>query len=183
MQNPTRSRSVLLTAAAAAALTIGLTGCSADTVKQATDLGSSVAGDVSSGLKDVTGGAIQDGMSSLAGGIDGAIDSALKGANVTSDGTTPDGFPSSAVPLADGTVLGGGAGPNGSGWVVQVRVGAVSDFSAAQQQLEAAGFTDGTVRTDTKSAFGLFRSDAYRVVLTFSENSDGVTATYIVTPR
>ena len=29
----------------------------------------------------------------------------------------------------------------------------------------------------------MFRSDAYRVVLTVSESSDGVTATYIVTPR
>ncbi|KQO62882.1 hypothetical protein [Curtobacterium sp. Leaf261] len=183
MLNPTRPRSVLLTAAAAAVLTIGLTGCSSDTVKQATDLGSSVAGDVSSSVEGITGGAIQDGMSSIAGGIDGALDSALEGADITSDGTTPEGFPTAAVPLVDGTVLGGGAGPNGSGWVVQVRVGAVSDFAAAQQQLEDAGFTDNTVRTETKSAFGLFRSSDHRVVLTFAENKDGVTATYIVTPR
>jgi hypothetical protein len=183
MRTPTRPRSLALSAAAATLVAVALTGCSADTVKQATDLGSSVAGDVTAGVQDITGGAIPDGMSSLAGGIDGALDSALEGANVTSDGTTPDGFPAQAVPLADGTVLGGGAGPNGSGWVVQVRVGAVSEFSAAQQRLEGAGFTDGTVRTDTSSAFGLFRSTDYRVVLTFSETSDGVTATYIVTPR
>ncbi|MFZ7088325.1 hypothetical protein [Curtobacterium sp. RRHDQ10] len=183
MRIPNRTRSLLLGTTAATLVALALTGCSADTVKQATDLGSSVAGDVSAGVQDITGGAVQDGMKSLAGGIDGALDSALRGADLTTDGKTPDGFPAQAVPLADGTVLGGGAGPNGSGWVVQVRVGAVSDFSAAEQRLEAAGFTDGTVRTDSTSAFGLFRSDAYRVVLTFSGNGDGVTATYIVTPR
>jgi hypothetical protein len=95
----------------------------------------------------------------------------------------PDGFPAADVPLVDGTVLGGGAGPNGSGWVVQVRVASVDDFQAAAEQLAAAGYAESAKRADASSAFGLFRSDAYRVVLTVSESKDGVTATYIVTSR
>jgi hypothetical protein len=82
-------------------------------------------------------------------------------------------------------VLGGGAGPNGSGWVAQVRAASVDDFRTAAQQLTDAGYTESAKRADSSSAFGMFRSDGYRVVLTFSDSKDsgGVTATYIVTPR
>ncbi|TCU50863.1 hypothetical protein EDF51_10271 [Curtobacterium sp. PhB25] len=176
-------RTPLIAAVAAGIALAGLTGCSSDSVKQATDLGSSVASTVAHGVAGIDGKAIQDGMSSVAGGIDGALDTALKGANVTSDGKVPDGFPSSDVPLVDGTVLGGGAGPNGSGWVVQVRAGSVDDFASAAQQLADAGYTESAKRADSSSAFGMFRSDGYRVVLTFSDGDDGVTATYIVTAR
>jgi hypothetical protein len=161
----------------------GLTGCSADSVKQATDLGSSVASDVSDGVRNIDGSAIEQGMANVAGGIDGALDTALKGANVTSDGKVPDGFPASAVPLVDGTVLGGGTGPNGSGWVVQVETPSVDDFGTAAQQLTDAGFTESAKRADSSSAFGIFRSDDHRLVLTFSKSDGGATATYIVTPR
>jgi hypothetical protein len=179
-----RSRTrILLVAATAATVAAALSGCSSDTLKQATDLGSSVASDVTNGVKDISGGAIQEGMKNVAGGIDGALSSALKGANITSDGQVPSGYPSSAVPLADGTVLGGGAGPNGSGWVVQVRVDSLDRFADVQKQLTGAGFANGTSRTDASSAFGLFTSDSYRVLVTFTKNSDGVTATYIVTPK
>lgn len=176
-------RTPLIAAVAAGIALAGLTGCSSDAVEQATDLGSSVASTVADGVAGIDGKAIQDGMSSVAGGIDGALDTALKGANVTSDGKVPDGFPSSDVPLVDGTVLGGGAGPNGSGWVVQVRAGAVDDFTAAARQLADAGYAESAKRADSSSAFGMFRSDGYRVVLTFSDGDDGVTATYIVTAR
>jgi hypothetical protein len=180
MRTPTRT---LLAAVAAGITLAGLAGCSTDAVEQATDLGSSVASSVSEGLQGVDGSAIQDGMSSVAGGIDGALDTALRGANVTSDGALPDGFPSREVPLVDGTVLGGGAGPNGSGWVAQVRASSVDDFATADQQLTDAGFTESAKRADSSSAFGMFRSDDYRVVVTFADGRDGVTATYIVTPR
>ncbi|MBT2501458.1 hypothetical protein [Curtobacterium sp. ISL-83] len=173
----------LIAAVAAGIALAGLTGCSSEAVQQATDLGSSVASSVAESVHGVDGKAIQDGMASVAGGIDGALDTALKGAHVTSDGKVPDGFPSKEVPLVDGTVLGGGSGPNGSGWVAQVRPRSVGDFAAATQQLATAGFTESAKRADTTSAFGLFRSDAYRVVLTFSQGDGGVTATYIVTPR
>jgi hypothetical protein len=174
----------LVIAATAASVVVGaLAGCSAAQVKQATDLGSSVASSVSSGVKDISGGSIQQGMANVAGGIDGALNSALKGAKVTSDGTVANGYPSSAVPLVDGTVLGGGAGPNGIGWVVQVRVASLDTFGQAQQLLTAKGFANGTSHSDATSAFGLFTSDAYRVVLTMSKNGDGVTATYIVTKK
>ncbi|PZF56946.1 hypothetical protein DEJ23_08270 [Curtobacterium sp. MCSS17_008] len=178
-----RTTRTLIAAVTAGIALAGLTGCSADAVRQATDLGSSVASDVSETVRGIDGEAIQDGMASVAGGIDGALDAALDGTGVTSDGRVPDGFPTSDVPLVDGTVLGGGAGPNGSGWVVQVRVASVDDFPAAAEQLAAAGYTESAKRADSSSAFGLFRSDAHRVVLTVSETKDGVTATYIVTPR
>lgn len=178
----TASRTLIAAVAAGIALA-GLSGCSSDAVEQATDLGSSVASSVSEGVRGIDGGAIQDGMSSVAGGIDGALDTALEGTNVTSDGKVPAGFPTRAVPLVDGTVLGGGAGPNGSGWVVQVRAASVGDFATAVQQLTDAGFTESAKRADASSAFGMFRSDDHRVVLTFSDGKDGVTATYIVTAR
>ena len=178
-----RSTRTLISAVTAGIALAGLTGCSADAVRQATDLGSSVASNVSETVQGIDGKAVQDGMASVAGGIDGALDSALAGSGVTSDGRVPDGFPTADVPLVDGTVLGGGAGPNGSGWVVQVRVAAVDDFLAATEQLAAAGYTASAERADASSAFGLFRSDTHSVVLTVSETTDGVTATYIVTPR
>jgi hypothetical protein len=181
MRSPLRTS--LVAAVAAGIALAGLTGCSSDVVGQATDLGSSVASSVTEGVQGIDGSAIQDGMASVAGGIDGALDTALGSTGITSDGKVPDGFPTRDVPLVDGTVLGGGAGPNGSGWVVQVRADAVSDFRAAEQQLADAGYTESAERSDASSAFGLFRSDSHRVVLTFSDGSDGVTATYIVTPR
>jgi hypothetical protein len=122
-------------------------------------------------------------MANVAGGIDGALDTALEGAKVTSDGELPDGFPTASVPLVDGTVLGGGAGPDGSGWVAQIRVHSVAEFDTAAAQLGTSGFTESAKRSDASSAFGLFRSDDHRVVLTFSKGDDGVTATYIVTNR
>jgi hypothetical protein len=180
MRTPTRT---LIAAVAAGIALAGLSGCSSDAVQQATDLGSSVASSVAEGVQGIDGKAIQDGMASVAGGIDGALDTALKGANVTSDGKVPDGFPTKDVPLVDGTVLGGGAGPNGSGWVVQLRVDGLDAFSSAQSALANAGFASSTTRSDSSSAFGMYRSDDYRVILAVSKNSDGTTATYIVTPR
>jgi hypothetical protein len=180
MRNPTRP---LVVVAAGATVLAALTGCSADSVKQATDLGSSVASDVSSSLQDVNGDAVKQGLANVAGGIDGALSTALKGADIASDGKVPTGFPSEAVPLVDGTVLGGGAGPNGSGWVVQLRVDGLDAFSSAQSALANAGFASSTTRSDSSSAFGMYRSDDYRVILAVSKNSDGTTATYIVTPR
>lgn len=176
-------RTPLVAAVAAGIALAGLTGCSSESVEQATDLGSSVASSVSEGIQHIDGSAIEQGMSDVAGGIDGALDTALKGAHVTSDGQVPDGFPASAVPLVDGTVLGGGTGPNGSGWVVQVQASSVDDFAQAAQQLTDAGFTESAKRADASSAFGIFRSDDHRVVLTFSKSDGGATATYIVTPR
>ncbi|MEV7931619.1 hypothetical protein [Curtobacterium sp. NPDC089185] len=178
-----RTPRTLIAAVTAGIALAGLTGCSADAVRQATDLGSSVASNMSETVQGIDGKAVQDGMASVAGGIDGALDAALSGSGVTSDGKVPDGFPSADVPLVDGTVLGGGAGPDGTGWVVQVRVASVDEFGAADEQLAAAGYTESAKRADATSAFGLFRSDAYRVVLTVSDSEAGATATYIVTPR
>jgi hypothetical protein len=178
-----RTGRLLAAAVMSAAGLVVLAGCSSADVQQATSLASSAASSVAGSLHDVTGGAVEKGMSSVAGGIDGAIAAALQGADVTSSGTLPTGFPSAAVPVADGTVVGGGAGPNDLGWVAQIRVDSLAAFQPASARLAAAGFASGTTHSDASSAFGLFTSSRYRVILTMSKNSDGVTATYIVTKK
>jgi hypothetical protein len=174
---------LIATTALSAASLVVLAGCSSAEVKQATGLASSAASSVAGSVHDITGGAIQKGMANVAGGIDGALESALHGTALGSSGTLPKGFPTAAVPVADGTVLGGGAAPNSLGWVAQIRVSSLSDFGSATTQLTHAGFTTGTTHSDASSAFGMFTSTHYRVILTMSKNSDGVTATYIVTKK
>lgn len=159
-----------------------LSGCTG-AAQQAGDLGSAVASNVASGISNISGGAIQRGMSNVAGGIDGALNNALQGAQILSNGMLPPGYPTRAVPLVDGEVLGGGAGPNQSGWVVQVRVASLSQFSDAEHLLTNAGFTTTVSHADSGSGFGLFDGEHYRVVMLFSKGSTGVTATYIVTTK
>ena len=76
------------------------------------------------------------------------------------------------------------AGPNGSGWVVQLRLESVQDFEDARTALADAGYTEAGVNVDDTSGFGTFTSDAYRVVVVVSTDtgSDEVTANYVVTP-
>ncbi len=159
-----------------------LSGC-AGAAKQASDLGSAVASNVANGVSSISGGAIQRGMASLAGGIDGALSNALQGAKILSNGMLPPGYPTSAVPLVDGEVLGGGSGPNQSGWVVQVRVASLNQFADATHLLGNAGFSTTVSHQDGVSAFGLFEATHYRAVVLFSKGSTGITATYIVTTK
>jgi len=166
---PTRSRLVRLTASTvlAGALVAGLGGC-AD----------------GSPVENVVGSAV-DGLRGEAERVLGdAVGDVLGGAAVSTDGTLPRTFPSADVPLAPGEVRGGGAAPEGAGWVAQVRVDAGTTFSAAQEQLEAAGYEATGVDADADSGFGTFTGPTHRVVLTFStEASSGdVLATYVVTP-
>ena len=113
-----------------------------------------------------------------------ALGDVLGGAGISTDGTLPETFPVADVPLVEGTVRGGGTGPDGSGWAAQVVAADGVTFEAARAQLEAAGFTAGGVDSDATSGFGHFTSAAWRVLLTFStEASSGeVVATYVVTP-
>jgi hypothetical protein len=168
---PIRSKSLLRPAAAlalAAGLVGGLTACGSG-----------------SPVDNIVGGAIDSSVEGLTGTVQQAVEDAagevLGGAGITTDGTLPESFPSD-VPLVEGTVRGGGAGPEGSGWVAQVTV-APDAFAAAQQRLEEAGYTASGVDSDADSGFGTFTGTAHRVVLTVSTDTEGVsTATYVVTP-
>ena len=162
----TRSAATL---ALAAGLVAGLTGCGAG-----------------SPVDNIVGGAIDSGVESLKGtaqqAVEDAAGKALGGAGITTDGTLPASFPTD-VPLVDGTVRGGGAGPDGTGWVAQLTVSGADQFAVAQQRLEAAGYTTAGADVDADSGFGTFTGPAHRVVLTVSTDSDGqVVATYVVTP-
>jgi len=136
-------------------------------------------------VDNIVGGAIDSSVEGLTGTVQQAVEDAagevLGGAGVTTDGTLPESFPSD-VPLVEGTVRGGGSGPEGSGWVAQVTV-APDAFAAAQQRLEQAGYTASGVDSDADSGFGTFTGSTYRVLLTVSTDTEGVsTATYVVTP-
>jgi hypothetical protein len=140
-----------------------------------------------SAVDNVVGSAVDQGVESVRGTVEGAVgdavSDALGGASVSTDGTLPDSFPAE-VPLLDGTVRGGGAGPDGSGWVAQVTVASLDDFTTAQAALEAAGYTAAGVNVDADTALGTFTGPTYRVMLTVTtQASDGaVIATYVVTP-
>ena len=169
---PIRSKSLIRSVAAltlVVGLGAGLTACGSG-----------------SPIDNIVGGAIDSSVEGLTGTVQQAVEDAageaLGGAGITTDGTLPESFPAE-VPLVEGTVRGGGAGPEGSGWVAQITVSGADRFTVAQQQLEQAGYTSSGVDSDADSGFGTFTGSAYRVVLTVSTDTDGVsTATYVVTP-
>lgn len=137
-------------------------------------------------LDNIVEGLVQQGVDQLIGGVDeqirGLVDDVLGGVELTADGTVPSSFPAD-VPLT-GDVLGGGAGPQGSGWVVRTRLDGDLAFADAAATLEGAGFTPSGVSSDAGSGYGAFTSDAYRVDLSVATDADGVmTATYVVTAR
>lgn len=135
-------------------------------------------------LDNIVEGLVQQGVDQLVGGIDdqirGLVDDVLGGVELTGDGELPASFPAE-VPLT-GSVLGGGAGPEGSGWVVRTRLDAGLGFADAAAALEQAGFAASGVSSDASSGYGAYSSDAYRVDLSVATDGDGVvTATYVVT--
>ncbi len=137
-------------------------------------------------IDNIVEGLVQQGVDQLVGGIDeqirGLVDDVLGGVELTADGTVPSSFPTE-VPLT-GAVLGGGAGPQGSGWVVRTRLDGGLAFADAAATLEGAGFAPSGVSSDAGSGYGAFTSDAYRVDLSVATDADGVvTATYVVTTR
>ena len=134
-------------------------------------------------VDNIVGSAVDQGVESVRGTVEDAVGDVLGGASVSTDGTLPDSFPTD-VPLLDGTVRGGGAGPEGTGWVAQLTVGSLDDFATAQTQLEGAGYTASGVNVDGDTALGTFTGATYRVLLTLTtQSSDGaVVATYVVTP-
>lgn len=137
-------------------------------------------------LDNIVEGLVQQGVDQLVGGIDeqirGLVDDVLGGVQLTADGTVPSSFPAE-IPLT-GEVLGGGAGPQGSGWVVRTRLEGGLGFVDAAAKLESAGFAPSGVSSDAGSGYGAYTGTAYRVDLSVATEPDGVvTATYVVTPR
>lgn len=133
-------------------------------------------------IDDAVKGLVDKGLDQVGGGIDSLVSEALGGAELTTDGTLPDSFPDT-VPLVDGTVLGGGAGPAGAGWVARVSVPSADAFEQARQALEEAGFTGTGIETDAQGAAGNFTSADHNVVLTVASDAGDIVATYVVTPR
>lgn len=159
----------LVGAALALALVAGTSACSTGTP-----------------IDNIVEGLVQQGVDQLVGGIDeqirGLVDDVLGGVELTGDGQVPASFPAD-VPLT-GSVLGGGAGPDGSGWVVRTQLDGGLGFGEAAAALESAGFAPSGVSSDAASGYGAFTSAGYRVDLSVATDGEGVvTATYVVTPR
>lgn len=155
-------------AALAGALALGASGCSTGT-----PIDNIVEGFVDQGVEQITSGIDES--------VRGLVDDVLGGVELSTDGEVPSSFPSE-IPLT-GEVLGGGAGPEGSGWVVRTRLDGAGAFEAAAAALEGAGFAPSGVSSDESSGYGAFTSSAYRVDLSVATDAQGeVTATYVVTP-
>ena len=162
-------RRIVAVTAISLALVTGTTACSTGTP-----------------IDNIVEGLVQQGVDQLVGGIDdqirGLVDDVLGGVELTGDGQVPASFPTE-VPLT-GDVLGGGAGPEGSGWVVRTQLGAGQGFVEAAAALEQAGYTASGVSSDATSGYGAYSGEAYRVDLSVATDGEGVvTATYVVTPR
>ncbi len=158
------TRGILVSVVAGA---LALTGCTG------TPLDNVIEGIVGEGAEQL-GDQVQ-------GGVEGLVEDALGGTAISSDGELPDGFPADAVPVT-GTVLGGGSGPNGTGWVVRTQLGSATEFEQARTALEGAGYTASAVNSDAESGFGTFTSADYTVVLVVATESGQANATYVVTP-
>lgn len=157
----------LATIALVGALALGASGCTG------TPIDNIVEGLVDQGVEQITSGIDES--------VRGLVDDVLGGVELSTDGEAPSSFPAE-IPLT-GEVLGGGAGPEGSGWVVRTRLDSAADFEAAATALEGAGFTGSGVSSDDASGYGAFTSGAYRVDLSVATDAQGeVTATYVVTP-
>ncbi|WBU38122.1 hypothetical protein [Homoserinibacter sp. YIM 151385] len=123
-------------------------------------------------------GAVDGAQEQLDQAVDDAISETLGGAGISRNGEVPPGFPTDAVPMIDGDVIGGGSAPEGGGWAVQLAVEGEGAFSAAATLLQDGGYRADIQNSDARSGFGTFTDDTYRVVLT----QDGTTVTYVVAP-
>lgn len=164
-----KPRRVLAAVALSLALVAGTSACSTGTP-----------------LDNIVEGLVQQGVDQLVGGIDdqirGLVDQVLGDVELTGDGQVPATFPAEVV--LTGTVLGGAAGPDGSGWVVRTQLDAGLGFEDAAAALEQAGYSASGVSNDSGSGYGAYSSATYRVDLSVATDGEGVaTATYVVTSR
>jgi hypothetical protein len=136
-----------------------------------------------SAVGDVVRDAAQEGADQVRHGVEDVVADTLGKVQVSTDGRLPDTFPSDAVPFADGRLLGGGAAPEGAGWVAQVAVADVAaGFADAQARLEGVGYAPGDVAADAERGYGRFTTDAHTVVVTVSADLGSPVATYVVLP-
>jgi hypothetical protein len=127
--------------------------------------------------------AAQEGADQVRHGVEDVVADTLGQVQVSTDGRLPDTFPSDAVPFAEGQLLGGGAAPEGAGWVAQVAVPEVEGgFADARARLEAAGYAASGVAVDAGSGYGRFTTDAHTVIVTVSADLGSPVATYVVLP-
>lgn len=132
-------------------------------------------------VDNVVDGVVDEGSRQVQEGLNEALGEALGGAGISQNGELPPGFPSDAVPTIDGTLIGGGSGPNGSGWAVQYTLESADQYDAAAQLLTDAGYTASVSNGDATSGFGQFTGNGYSVVLTVATEGSTATATYVVT--
>ncbi|MBT1636483.1 hypothetical protein [Clavibacter michiganensis] len=137
-----------------------------------------------SAVGDAVRDAAHEGAEQVRHSVEDVVGDTLGKVQVSTDGAVPPSFPRGAVPFAEGKLLGGGAAPEGAGWVAQVAVPDVANgFADARARLEAAGYTaDSDVAGDDTSGYGRFTTDAYTVIVTVSADLGSPVATYVVLP-
>lgn len=137
-----------------------------------------------SAVGDAVRHAAREGAEQVRHSVEDVVGDTLGKVQVSTDGAVPPSFPRDAVPFAEGKLLGGGAAPEGAGWVAQVAVPDVANgFADARARLEAAGYTaDSDVAGDDTSGYGRFTTDAYTVIVTVSADLGSPVATYVVLP-
>ncbi|RIJ51120.1 hypothetical protein DZG00_10110 [Clavibacter lycopersici] len=132
---------------------------------------------------DVVRDAAQEGAKQVRHSVEDVVGDTLGKVQVSTDGHIPDSFPADAVPFPEGKLLGGGAAPDGAGWVAQVAVPEVEGgFADARTRLEAAGYASSEIASDAQSGYGRFTTDAYTVIVTVSADPGSPVATYVVLP-
>jgi hypothetical protein len=131
--------------------------------------------------ENVVGGVVNEAQDQVGDAVGDAVSDALGGAGISTDGQLPPGFPADAVPVV-GSVQGGGAAPDSSGWVVISALESGESFATAQQALEGAGYVSSAVDSDADSGFGNFSLAPYNVAVTVATETGGtMSATYVVT--
>jgi hypothetical protein len=157
-----RTRRPVLLAVPALAAALALGGCSA--------------------VDNIVQGAVDGVTQEVQDQVDQAVQEALGGAGISTDGELPPNFPAEQVPLVDATLVGGAAGPEGSGWAVQLTLDDIAQFDEASQLLQDAGYTVRSENADAESANGNYTGNGYTVNVTVTSDGGALSALYVVIP-
>ncbi|KAA1425863.1 hypothetical protein [Nocardioides antri] len=113
------------------------------------------------------------------------VDTTDGGASV---GELPNGFPTDEVPVVEGEILGGTYTKNPETWNVTIKVDEAGGdktgaYDAAESQLTGAGLETTREKVDNGTSIsGQYTSASYAVELAVTD-SNGVTVTYLVSPK
>lgn len=162
---------------AATALAVGLTGCGAEDAKK---VAPAASGSPSTALPSRTETPVvkvdED---------DGSITVTNSDGSATVGKGLPDGFPTDAIPLVEGTLVGSTTGDSGGpyAWTVLLQVGTGSPTSVmaeVKRALTGAGFrvTPGMAIPEMSTA--VFKNAAYEVGVNAVRAEGKVTVTYVV---